>query len=61
MIISEKQIMDLISQVRNYIETLKYLRANEMLDDGGEYSLELAIYLLNQINKQQSEELKEIK
>jgi hypothetical protein len=58
MIISEKQIMQLMVHVHGYISTLQTV--NVKLTEAGDKNLHGAIALLNTIYNQQSQELKVI-
>ena len=60
MIISEKQIAGLMVHVVEYIHTLKDMRLTGQLTASGESNLDSALMIINQINNQQSKELKEI-
>jgi len=58
MIISEKQIMELIQLLNSYREVLHNLSYSKILPKQYEVHLELSGNLLNKITQQQSEELK---
>lgn len=59
MIISEKQVNDLMIFVLDYITTLKQLQADEIgLSKSGEKNIKNAVKLLNNIYGQQSQELR---
>lgn len=61
MIISEKQIMQLIALCHAYIDTLKTLSDINKISEASQVNLNVALNVLNTIYNQQSEELKEIK
>ena len=60
MIISEKQIMKLISIVHQYVELISLIQMDGIKMNYPEEHKKYAIDLVHEINKQQSEELKEI-
>jgi len=60
MIISEKQIIDLVFSVYEFIGVLKQLKRQNNLSEGGDGLLSDCISLLQAIKDQQSTELRNI-
>ena len=60
MLISEKQIMSLITIADEYIKTIMKLKEYGISNQYGDDQVKAVSYLLDKINSQQSEDLKEI-